>query len=110
MKLFSRKALLAVATATAVTTGAMTAPTAMAEQSSAAATTQQSAAASTSPSESEDANSGSGELRGMSRDEKTGKVSAKKIGEWIGVIGTILTVITSVSTFMGKIPNFNFGR
>ena len=110
MKLFSPKALLAVATATAVTTGAMTAPTAMAEQSSAAATTQQSAAASTSPSESEDANSGSGELRGMSRDEKTGKVSAKKIGEWIGVIGTILTVITSVITFMGKIPNFNFGR
>ena len=110
MKLFSRKALLAVATATAVTTGAMTSPTAMAEQSSAAATTQQSAAASTSPSESEDANSGSGELRGMSRDEKTGKVSAKKIGEWIGVIGTILTVITSVITFMGKIPNFNFGR
>ena len=110
MKLFSRKALLAVATATAVTTGAMTAPTAMAEQSSAAATTQQSAAASTSPSESEDANSGSGELRGMSRDEKTGKVSAKKIGEWIGVIGTILPVITSVITFMGKIPNFNFGR
>ena len=110
MKLFSRKALLAVATATAVTTGAMTAPTAMAEQSSAAATTQQSAAASTSPSESEDANSGSGGLRGMSRDEKTGKVSAKKIGEWIGVIGTILTVITSVITFMGKIPNFNFGR
>jgi len=110
MKLFSRKALLAVATATAVTTGAMTAPTAMAEQSSAAATTQQSTAASTSPSESEDANSGSGELRGMSRDEKTGKVSAKKIGEWIGVIGTILTVITSVITFMGKIPNFNFGR
>lgn len=110
MKLFSRKALLAVATATAVTTGAMTAPTAMAEQSSAAATTQQSAAASTSPSESEDANSGSGELRGMSRDEKTSKVSAKKIGEWIGVIGTILTVITSVITFMGKIPNFNFGR
>lgn len=110
MKLFSRKALLAVATAAAVTTGAMTAPTAMAEQSSAAATTQQSAAASTSPSESEDANSGSGELRGMSRDEKTGKISAKKIGEWIGVIGTILTVITSVITFMGKIPNFNFGR
>ena len=110
MKLFSRKALLAVATATAVTTGAMTAPTAMAEQSSAAATTQQSAAASTSPSESEDASSGSGELRGLSRDEKTGKVSAKKIGEWIGVIGTILTVITSVITFMGKIPNFNFGR
>lgn len=110
MKLFSRKALLAVATATAVTTGAMTAPTAMAEQSSAAATTQQSAAASTSPSESEDANSGSGELRGMSRDDKTGKVSAKKIGEWIGIIGTILTVITSVITFMGKIPNFNFGR
>ena len=111
MKLFSRKALLAVATAAAVITGAMTAPTAMAEQSSAAATTQsQAAAASTSPSESEDANSGSGELRGMSRDEKTGKISAKKIGEWIGVIGTILTVITSVITFMGKIPNFNFGR
>lgn len=111
MKLFSRKALLAVATAAAVTTGAMTAPTAMAEQSSAAATTTtQPAAASTSPSESEDANSGSGELRGMSRDDKTGKVSAKKIGEWIGIIGTILTVITSVITFMGKIPNFNFGR
>ena len=89
----------------------MTAPTAMAEQSSAAATTQsQAAVASTSPSESEDANSGSGELRGMSRDEKTGKISAKKIGEWIGIIGTILTVITSVITFMGKIPNFNFGR
>ncbi len=109
MKLFSRKALLAVATAAAVTTGAMTAP-AMAQQtsSSAAATTTQSASA--SPSESEEANSGSGELRGMSRDEKTGKISAKKIGEWIGIIGTILTVITSVITFMGKIPNFNFGR
>ena len=110
MKLFSRKALLAVATAAAVTTGAMTAPTSMAVQSSAAATTTKPASASTSPSESEDANSGSGELRGMSRDEKTGKISAKKIGEWIGVIGTILTVITSVITFMGKIPNFNFGR
>ena len=87
----------------------MTAP-AMAQQtsSSAAATTTQSASA--SPSESEEANSGSGELRGMSRDEKTGKISAKKIGEWIGIIGTILTVITSVITFMGKIPNFNFGR
>jgi len=110
MKLFSRKALLAVATAAAVTTGAMTAP-AMAQQtsSSAAATTTQSSA-SASPSESEEANSGSGELRGMSRDEKTGKISAKKIGEWIGIIGTILTVITSVITFMGKIPNFNFGR
>jgi len=46
----------------------------------------------------------------MSRDEKTGKISAKEIGNWIGVIGTILTVITSVITFMGKIPNFNFGR
>lgn len=109
MKLFSRKALLAVATAAAVTTGAMTAPTAMAEQSSAAATTT-TQPASASPSESEDANSGSGELRGMSRDDKTGKISAKKIGEWIGIIGTILTVITSVITFMGKIPNFNFGR
>jgi len=109
MKLFSRKALLAVATAAAVTTGAMTAP-AMAQQTSTTTTTTTTQPASASPSESEEANSGSGELRGMSRDDKTGKVSAKKIGEWIGIIGTILTVITSVITFMGKIPNFNFGR
>ena len=109
MKLFSRKALLAVATAAAVTTGAMTAP-AMAQQTSPTTTTTTTQPASASPSESEEANSGSGELRGMSRDEKTGKISAKKIGEWIGIIGTILTVITSVITFMGKIPNFNFGR
>ena len=109
MKLFSRKALLAVATAAAVTTGAMTAP-AMAQQTSTTTTTTTTQPASASPSESEEANSGSGERRGMSRDEKTGKISAKKIGEWIGIIGTILTVITSVITFMGKIPNFNFGR
>ena len=109
MKLFSRKALLAVATAAAVTTGAMTAP-ATAQQTSTTTTTTTTQPASASPSESEEANSGSGELRGMSRDEKTGKISAKKIGEWIGIIGTILTVITSVITFMGKIPNFNFGR
>ena len=109
MKLFSRKALLAVATAAAVTTGSMTAP-AMAQQTSTTTTTTTTQPASASPSESEEANSGSGELRGMSRDEKTGKISAKKIGEWIGIIGTILTVITSVITFMGKIPNFNFGR
>lgn len=109
MKLFSRKALLAVTTAAAVTTGAMTAP-AMAQQTSTTTTTTTTQPASASPSESEEANSGSGELRGMSRDDKTGKVSAKKIGEWIGIIGTILTVITSVITFMGKIPNFNFGR
>ena len=109
MKLFSRKALLAVATAAAVTTGAMTAP-AMAQQTSTTTTTTTTQPASASPSESEEANSGSGELRGMSRDEKTGKISAKKIGEWLGIIGTILTVITSVITFMGKIPNFNFGR
>lgn len=110
MKLFSRKALLAVATAAAVTTGAMTAP-AMAQQTTTTTTTTTTTQpASASPSESEEANSGSGELRGMSRDEKTGKISAKKIGEWIGIIGTILTVITSVITFMGKIPNFNFGR
>lgn len=110
MKLFSRKALLAVATAAAVTTGAMTAPAMAQQTSSSAAATTTTQPASASPSESEEANSGSGELRGMSRDEKTGKISAKKIGEWIGIIGTILTVITSVITFMGKIPNFNFGR
>lgn len=109
MKLFSRKALLAVATAAAVTTGAMTAP-AMAQQTSTTTTTTTTQPASASPSESKEANSGSGELRGMSRDEKTGKISAKEIGNWIGIIGTILTVITSVITFMGKIPNFNFGR
>ena len=109
MKLFSRKALLAVATAAAVTTGAMTAP-AMAQQTSTPTTTTTTQPASASPSESEEANSGSGELLCMYRDEKTGKISAKKIGEWIGIIGTILTVITSVITFMGKIPNFNFGR
>ncbi|MDO4631741.1 MAG: hypothetical protein Q4A82_05575 [Corynebacterium sp.] len=101
MKLFSRKALISVATAAAVTTGAMTAATpAMAQSTSASAST-----SAASPTTSEEDDSFSGQLKGMSRDDN-GKLSAKKIGEWIAIIGTIITVMTSVITFMGKMPNF----
>lgn len=99
MKLFSRKALISVATAAAVTTGAMTAATpAMAQSTSASASA-------ASPTTSQEDDSFSGQLKGMSRDDN-GKLSAKKIGEWIAIIGTIITVMTSVITFMGKMPNF----
>ncbi|GAA1473414.1 hypothetical protein P4N68_12630 [Corynebacterium felinum] len=43
-------------------------------------------------------------LRQGSKDDK-GNVSPKKIGEWIAIIGTVITVLTSLLGFFAKLPN-----
>ncbi|MDO4760317.1 MAG: hypothetical protein Q4A31_00140 [Corynebacterium sp.] len=42
-------------------------------------------------------------LREGSKDDK-GNISPKKIGEWIAIIGTVITVLTSLLGFFAKLP------
>lgn len=119
MKLFSRKAVLAVTTAAAVSVSAFSPAVAQDDKSQSGTSSTSSTTSATSDSQScEQKHKGNDEkikecnegmsfgeqLKKGSRDDK-GNVSAKKIGEWIAIIGTIITVMTSVLTFVSKVPN-----
>lgn len=52
--------------------------------------------------------SSSDQLKELSRDDD-GNISAKEIAAWIGLVGTVVTVLTSLLTFANKIPNL-FGQ
>lgn len=116
MKLFSRKAVLAVTTAAAVSVSAFS-PAIAQETDSQKGSGSSSSSSSTSEScekkhegnpdaikKCNDSLSIGEQLRQGSRD-KDGKISAKEIGSWISIIGTIITVMTSVLTFISKVPN-----
>lgn len=109
MKLFSRKALLSVATATALTAGSLSAP-AFAEETTLVTTTQGSADSNTDTNTvtndgSAAATSGSSasDLFEGSSDPETGKLDTKQIAAWISLVGTVISVLTAAVTFAAKI-------
>ncbi|MDO5097817.1 MAG: hypothetical protein Q4D85_03595 [Corynebacterium sp.] len=116
MKLFSRKAVLALTTAAAVSVSAFSPAIAQENDSqSGSGSSSSSSSASESCEKKHEGNkeeirkcnenlSFGEQLKQGSRD-KDGKISAKGIGEWIAIIGTIITVMTSVLTFVSKVPN-----
>ena len=90
MKMFSRKSLVAVATAVAVATGSMAAP-AMAEDN---------ASASNPPK----SNSIVSQIFSGSSDEN-GKLDTEQITAWIGVITTVVTTLSALITLVTKFQN-----
>ncbi|WP_277102383.1 hypothetical protein [Corynebacterium vitaeruminis] len=105
MKLFSRKALVSVATATALTAGSLSAP-AFAQGTTPTETTQGSANVGSSTATGTDAeatsNTSSDLLEGSS-DPETGKLDTKQIAAWISLVGTVISVLTAAVTFAAKI-------
>lgn len=116
MKLFSRKALLYVATATALTAGSLSAP-AFAQDSTPVETTQGSTnlgsssttdtAATDATTEGTDpaASNSSSDLLAGSSDPETGKLDTKEIAAWISLVGTVISVLTAAVTFAAKVGN-----
>ncbi|WBT07801.1 hypothetical protein PAB09_07635 [Corynebacterium sp. SCR221107] len=108
MKMFSRKSLVAVATAVAVATGSMAAP-AMAEDTASAITTHDD-----TDQNDTDQNSGSedpaksnsivSKIFSGSSDEN-GKLDTEQITAWIGVITTVVTTLSALITLVTKFQN-----
>ncbi|AKE41337.1 Uncharacterised protein [Corynebacterium kutscheri] len=124
MKLVSRKALLAVATATAVSFSGVV--PAYAQETTTETTTTQEAATETTAAEEKkeekkpdngsangstdkDKNNGSAngssDITAGSSDEK-GKIDTKKLRDWFAIISTVIGVLTAALTFAGKLQNF----
>lgn len=103
MKMFSRKSLVAVATAVAVATGSMAAP-AMAEDATPAPTSQQ--GTNQTPGSEDPAKSKSivSQISSGSSDEN-GKLDTEKITDWIGVITTVVTTLSALITLVTKFQN-----
>lgn len=119
MKLFSRKALVSVATATALTAGSLSAP-AFAQETTGdtnnvvtTETTQGSADSSassntdtntvtTDPAAATSGSSASDLFEGSS-DPETGKLDTKQIAAWISLVGTVISVLTAAVTFAAKV-------
>ncbi|MBH5299381.1 hypothetical protein EU799_01090 [Corynebacterium silvaticum] len=86
MKLLSRKALISVATATAIAAGSLSTP-AFAEDST--------------------STSGTNEVKDKgSSGSSDSNISAKDIKEWIGVVSAIIGIITTILTFAGRLDKF----
>lgn len=101
MKLFSRKAIVAAATALTVsTTGAVAAPAAFAAETSTVTTT----AAPTSEKNQDDEKKDEG--NGLS----SGDTSAKDIKEWIGVFTAVIGALGTIFAFASKYFNVDFGK
>lgn len=104
MKLFSRKALLSVATATALTAGSLSAP-AFAKETTSVTTTQGSANLGSSTTTDPAASNSSSDLLAGSSDPETGKLDTKEIAAWISLVGTVISVLTAAVTFAAKVGN-----
>ncbi|AIT89277.1 hypothetical protein [Corynebacterium ulcerans] len=83
MKLLSRKALISVATATAIAAGSLSTP------AFAADTEETTVVKETGSSSSSDSD-----------------IKAKDIKEWIGVVSAIIGIITTILTFAGRLDKF----
>ncbi|PLW03697.1 hypothetical protein [Corynebacterium ulcerans] len=86
MKLLSRKALISVATATAIAAGSLSTPA---------------FAADTTPNENVSEVKGNGSSSSSDSD-----IKAKDIKEWIGVVSAIIGIITTILTFAGRLDKF----
>lgn len=108
MKMFSRKSLVAVATAVAVATGSMAAP-AMAEGANSTPVSLEGKAqedTDPTPGSKDPAKSNSivSQIFSGSSDEN-GKLDTKKITDWIGVITTVVTTLSALITLVTKFQN-----
>lgn len=83
MKLLSRKALISVATATAIAAGSLSTP-AFAEDAEETSVVKGNGSSSSSDSD----------------------IKAKDIKEWIGVVSAIIGIITTILTFAGRLDKF----
>lgn len=86
MKLLSRKALISVATATAIAAGSLSTPAFAEDQTS-----------------NEDTSVVKGNGSSSSSDSD---IKAKDIKEWIGVVSAIIGIITTILTFAGRLDKF----
>lgn len=83
MKLLSRKALISVATATAIAAGSLSTP-AFAKDAEETTVVKETGSSSSSDSD----------------------IKAKDIKEWIGVVSAIIGIITTILTFAGRLDKF----
>lgn len=101
MKLFSRKAIVAAATALTVsTTGAVAAPAAFAAETSTVTNDKTSTYKEAQDDEKKD------EDNGLS----SGDTSAKDIKEWIGVFTAVIGALGTIFAFASKYFNVDFGK
>lgn len=116
MKLFSRKALLSVATATALTAGSLSAP-AFAQGTTPVTTTQGSAnlgsSTTTDTAATDETGTDPGAASNASSDllagssDSNGKIDPKQIAAWISIVGTVISVLTAAVTFAAKVGNLS---
>lgn len=103
MKLFSRKGLLAVATASAVAAGSLTTP-AFAQTTTVTETIDPTTTV-THPSEIVEVTEVDGEnVPSSGIKDKEGYLDPAEITKWVAVVSTIITVLGTVVTFLSKIP------
>lgn len=103
MKMFSRKSLVAVATAVAVATGSMAAP-AMAEGATPTSTSKEGTDQTPGSEDSEKSNSIVSQIFSGSSDEN-GKLDTDQITAWFGVITTVVTTLSALITLVTKFQN-----
>lgn len=84
MKLLSRKALISVATATAIAAGSLSTPAFAEDSQDSSAAVKETGSSSSSDSD----------------------IKAKDIKEWIGVVSAIIGIITTILTFAGRLDKF----
>ncbi|KPH75237.1 hypothetical protein CpMRi49_06505 [Corynebacterium ulcerans] len=84
MKLLSRKALISVATATAIAAGSLSTPAFAEDSQDSSAVVKETGSSSSSDSD----------------------IKAKDIKEWIGVVSAIIGIITTILTFAGRLDKF----
>ncbi|PME08466.1 hypothetical protein AY498_01050 [Corynebacterium ulcerans] len=83
MKLLSRKALISVATATAIAAGSLS-----------------------TPAFAEDNNNGEGTAVVKETGSSSSDIKAKDVKDWIGVVSAIIGIITTILTFAGRLDKF----
>lgn len=103
MKMFSRKSLVAVATAVAVATGSMAAP-AMAEDPASASNSREVTDQTPDSGDPAKSNSIVSKIFSGSSDEN-GKLDTEQITDWIGVITTVVTTLSALITLVTKFQN-----
>lgn len=101
MKLFPRKGLIAVVTATALTAGSLTTPALAQTENESVATSAAETTTETPVTEPSQDNNASG----SSTDSEGTDVASvlKEITKWVGIVSSIVTIVGTVVTLVGKI-------
>ena len=103
MKLFSRKALAAVATTVALTTAGLSAPALAEEGSNTAATTQSSSDLFSGSSTPATTDPETGEV--IPGESLSSDLEAKEIREWVGVFTAVIGALSAAFVFIQRLTN-----